>query len=408
MEKKIVGILVCTLLLAATVLPVAGTKIVIEDEVSSSGLAPITDSFELEGAQWKNVEEGLTDRATPFYGYIPYDPSGVLPVGPCSFLPTTPGVITSLLPTSSTDFISGGTWALGKWYGCEYALGGGLPLIWTISTAGVMTPIGSYDPGGTGLSFNGLAYDQTTGLMYGCSSTDLYTIDINTGASTLIGNFGISGGIMIAIAFDGSGNLYGTELINDYLYSINPANAATTPIGNGLGINLNYAQDMAFDIDTNTLYLSAFTIAPLFEGALYTCNTVTGVPTKVGTFQGGAEVTGFAIPYCGILKINVASMAGGITQIGQSRIKFDINNIGGLPCTNVDVNLDSSGGFVIILGSIPTIASILPGVPVTVKTPPIFGIGLPTTFTIVVTETACGSTDTQTKNGVVFGPLWWL
>ena len=298
MKKKIVvGIFVYTLLIA-TVLPVAATQNVDENEAPSCGLAMTPASSEMAEVQIQNDVEGLNERAVPFYGYCAWDPSGTLVQGPVSFNPTTPGNITQVAPTSSTEFIPGGTWVAGKWYGCEYALGVGQPLIWTIHPVnGTMTQVGSYDPDGTGLSFNGLAYDPTTGIMYGCSSTDLYKVNIATGASSWVGNLGIPGSIMIAIAFDGSGNLYGTELITDSLYSINLTNGVATPIGSGLGININYAQDMAFDIDTGILYLSAYTIAPIKEGALYTCNTVTGVATKVGTFQGAAEITGFAISY---------------------------------------------------------------------------------------------------------------
>ena len=296
MKIKIIAIFVMTLLITTAISAMGMTP---QNNVNEE-LIPHQTSC-VRAPYISNEVEKTTKpyniAGTPFYGYIAYDPTSVLPLGPCSFLPATPGVITSLLPTISIDFISGGTWAAGTWYGCEYALAGGQPLIWTISTAGVMTPVGSYDLGVTGLSFNGLAYNPTTGIMYGCSSSDLYTINMATGASTWVGSFGITGGLMIAIAFDGSGNLYGTEITFDLLYSINPANAAVTPVGAGLGIDISYAQDMAFDLDTNTLYLSAFTIAPLFEGALYTCNPVTGVATKVGTFMGGAEVTGFAIPY---------------------------------------------------------------------------------------------------------------
>ena len=100
-----------------------------------------------------------------------------------------------------------------------------------------MTQVGSYDPSGTGLSFTGLAYDHNTGIMYACSNKSLYQVNMNNGASSFVGNFGIPECIMIAIAFDGFGNLYGTELTTDSLYSINPKNGAATPIGSGLGIN---------------------------------------------------------------------------------------------------------------------------------------------------------------------------
>jgi len=86
--------------------------------------------------------------------------------------------------------------------------------------------------------------------------------------------------------------LYAEDLATDRLYSVNPLTGAAKQIGS-LGINLNYAQDMAYDITWNILYLAAYT----GTGQLYTCNVTTGDCTLVGNFQGGAEITGFAIPY---------------------------------------------------------------------------------------------------------------
>lgn len=150
--------------------------------------------------------------------------------------------------------------------------------------------------GGGGNGLHGLAYDPTTNVMYGASSSNLFTVDMNTGAQTLVGSFRITEGLMIAIAFDGEGNLYGNELdgTNDKLYSIDPSTAEATLIG-PLGININWAQDMAYDIDNGILYLSAYLV---YEGGyLCTCNVTTGACTRVGRFQGGSEITGFAIPY---------------------------------------------------------------------------------------------------------------
>ena len=62
----------------------------------------------------RNDIEGLNERALPFYGYCAWDPSGKLVQGPVSFNPTTLGTITQIAPTSSTEFISGATWAVGN------------------------------------------------------------------------------------------------------------------------------------------------------------------------------------------------------------------------------------------------------------------------------------------------------
>ncbi len=405
-KKKVLCILVY-MLLFGSILPVAATQNIDGNEVPSCGLVTASVSIKEIGIQFQNELERLNERAVPFYGYCAWDPSGMLVQGPVSFNPTTPGNITQIAPTSSTEFISGGTWAAGTWYGCEYGMGVGNPLIWKIHPViGEMTQVGNYDPNGTGLSFNGLAYDPTNDIMYGCSSTDLYTVNMTTGASSWIGNYGSPEGIMIAIAFDSTGNLYGIELITDSLYSINLTNGIATPIGSGLGIDINYAQDMAFDFDTGILYISAYTISPIKEGALYTCNTITGTATKIGTFQGAAEITGFAIPYCGILKIDTTSIQGGIFNTGQSKIQFSIVNMGGLPCVDVNVSITFKRGLIFTLGSIPIINSVLPSETVTMISPPIIGIGLRTKLIITVNETSCGSKDTQRKKALVFGPLW--
>ena len=405
MAKKIVIILASTLLIIS-ILPLGTTQQIEENEIPCCGLANITNINEEIEAQNQNRLYISNDRGVPFYGYCAWDPSSQLTQGPVYFNPTTPETIAQIAPTISTEFISGGTWAAGKWYGCEFASGIGDPLIWTIHPViGTMTQVGSYDPNDTGLSFNGLAYNPINNNMYGCSASDLYTVNTTTGASSWIGNFGITGGMMIAIAFDGSGNLYGIEIITDTLYSINPSNGEATKIGTGLGINLNYAQDMAFDLDTDILYLSAYTTAPIKEGALYTCNKNTGVATKIGTFQGGAEITGFAIPYCGTLSIVPTSTKGGILKTGQSKIQFSITNTGGLPCTDVTMEISSKRSLLFTIGNNPIISTISPGETLSLTSANIFGIGLRPEITITVNETSCASSDAQTKRALLFGLL---
>ena len=235
-----------------------------------------------------------------FYAYNAYDPSGVLSEGPVSFLSDNPGTITLLKKTTSPNFIAGATWAVDTWYGCQFNNG----WLWTIDeVTGTMTLIG-----GGGVGLNGLAYDPTTGIMYGASGDFLYTINMNTGGQTLVGPFNIIG-LMVGLAFDGEGILYG-ENLNDNLYSINTVTGVAALIG-PFGIDINYAQDMAYDITWNVLYLSAYTIAPITEGALYTCNVDTGEATKVGTFQGSAEITGFAILYIITLPPNTPEQPDG-------------------------------------------------------------------------------------------------
>jgi len=130
----------------------------------------------------------------------------------------TPGILNTIAPSASAEFISGGTWACGTtwngWYGCEYGVSPSyISNIWEITTIGVMTLLGS-----AGVPLNGLAYKDSTDTMYGAGSYDLYTITPG-GGSSWVGSFG-TGRIMIGIAFDNLGTLYGVDILTDSLYSV--------------------------------------------------------------------------------------------------------------------------------------------------------------------------------------------
>jgi hypothetical protein len=302
MRKKLISFLVCIILIAVTIPSVVSTQMSdsiysitetdknIANELSSGLAKKYTPSF---SDQIKKITKS-DSRSLTFYAYNTNDPSHQLVEGPVYFDPADPGTIKQIAPTTSKDFISGGTWADGIWYGCEYGIGGNTNL-WTINNeTGDMTLVGSYYP--EAISLNGLAYNTITGTMFGCSDTNLYIMDKATGATKLIGSFGITAPcLMIGLSFDDQGKLYGEELTTDSLYLIDPTTGKAKLIG-PLGININYAQDMEYDNNTKTMYLAAYTISPVTEGALYTCNTTTGAAKKVGTFQGKAQITGLAIP----------------------------------------------------------------------------------------------------------------
>ena len=122
MKRKIVMITIISLIFAIS-LSLVTAENVDEKEPPSSGLAITEHSNKIAEVQFRNEIDGLNIQTLPFYGYCAWDPSGNLKEGSICFNATTPGDITEIKRTSSVGFISGGTWALGKWYGCEYALG---------------------------------------------------------------------------------------------------------------------------------------------------------------------------------------------------------------------------------------------------------------------------------------------
>lgn len=303
MNKKIISSIICILLIIVA-LPFCGTSMIIEEDYSGTYIAPNNfNQINIKNTQFifdtvlriKDNIESLNINSI-CYAYCVADYTHQLEEGPVEFLSTDPGNISQLALTTSNSIITSATWTNEDgWYAAEWGATGDTN-IWKIDNkTGLMTLIGDYDPLSQGISLNGIAYDPITGLMYGCTNKELFIINMTNGASNLVGSFGLTSSVMIGITFDNNGMLYGEDTYTDSLYQINISTGTATLIGS-LGINIEYAQDIAYDMNTNTLYLSAYT-KPEWEGALYICNVTTGAATKVGQFQGKAQITGFAIPY---------------------------------------------------------------------------------------------------------------
>jgi len=215
--------------------------------------------------------------------------------------------------------ISGGTWTDRRWLCCIYGNGTLYdidPKTFNVSAIG---------DGGT--SLNGLAYDPVNEELYGASRSGLWLIDMETGEQEYVGGF-INSVWMIGIAFDAEGTLYGWDINPDYLYTIDTETGEATEVG-PLGINLNYAQDGAFDLFNDILYLAAYTITS--GGGLYECDKETGECTLIGPFQG--QWTGHAISY--ELKIDLP-----VTNISFDPLYPDGDN--GWYVSNVTVTLNAS------------------------------------------------------------------
>lgn len=105
------------------------------------------------------------------------------------------------------------------------------------TTTSTFTTIG---PLGVTFDFGGLAYNSSNGLLYGVDgrgAQQLFTVDMNTGAATVIGTHGIVD--LFGIAYDSVNNrMYGTQFARgSSLYEMNMATGAATLIGNmGTGI----------------------------------------------------------------------------------------------------------------------------------------------------------------------------
>ncbi len=141
----------------------------------------------------------------------------------------------------------------------------------------------------------GHTYDARNKILYLSTNegaqSELYKVNQTTLAATRVGT--ITSDLIIGIASDATGNLYGVGIVDDRLYTINPLTGSGTGIGT-LGIDINYAQDIGFDRTTNVLY------GALYQGSgdsgIYRIDVGTGAATLIGTTSGD-ELAGLAIPY---------------------------------------------------------------------------------------------------------------
>jgi hypothetical protein len=129
----------------------------------------------------------------------------------------------------------------------------------TIDTlTGAFSPIADVSGLPSGTTPTGLSVDPTTETFYLSTGTTLYTLDPVTGVATTIGDFGSVPGIMIDIAVDNNGNMFGHGIGADALFSIDKTTGLATQVGPSHGFAANFAQGMDFDPTTNTLYAAIY------------------------------------------------------------------------------------------------------------------------------------------------------
>lgn len=174
-----------------------------------------------------------------------------------------------------------------------YAIGGTVAELWNITT-----PPGSL-VGPTGARNGvdaGLEYDPSTATLYNMQGTggssSLYTIDIATGAATLVGTNAVFGD---GLAIDSSGQAYTADFIfQDGLYTVDLNTGAATFVG-GFNIgNVSLQAGLAFD-GSDVLW------AITSGGAIYSIDTATGAATFSASVSVGGGWEGLAILDTGVV-----------------------------------------------------------------------------------------------------------
>lgn len=180
---------------------------------------------------------------------------------------------------------------------------------------GVATAIGS-----AGLSnIEGMSFNPVNGLLYGIDDAtgELVTINIATGATTVVATTGVPTNEDPGLAFDAGGNLYVSTDFSNILYRVDITTGATTTIGS-LGVDI---EALSF----NPLNGALYGLSEITEG-LYLINPATAGAGLVGPTGFTVTNLGAGIDFdqsgvlwglddeLGIFQLNIATGAGTITN----------------------------------------------------------------------------------------------
>lgn len=259
-----------------------------------------------------------------------------------------PGACTTIGPanTGASGFVCGAGF-LGSDFSQLYALVYADNVLVKVNTAtAAVTDSLTCVPPGAGEGWTGMAFDPNTGILYASAygtASALYTINPTTGAATLVGPM-TGSTLVIGIAVNAAGQMYGLDLGADSLVSINKATGAATVIGS-IGYDANYAQDLAFDLDNNVLYVAAYNNATSL-GELRVADTTTGNTLLIGQFSAtGIEVDGFATmtpaakPWAQVTT-NAGTVAAG--GVGTVAVVFDSNIVSNNGTYTADLTINGT------------------------------------------------------------------
>ncbi|MCK5338922.1 MAG: hypothetical protein KAJ50_08925, partial [Bacteroidales bacterium] len=171
----------------------------------------------------------------------------------------------------------------------------------TLYSVDVATGAGTMISGFSGAPYaiSGMATDRTDGTIYVCgtnvSASYIGTLDVATGAITTIGASITNAPGLIDIAIDGAGVMYGWCIVNDNSYTIDKSTGVATLLGS-LGFNANYGQGGNYNPADDLIYLSAYNSATGPE--LRVMDPLTGATSYLAGLPGG-QAAAFGFPGSG-------------------------------------------------------------------------------------------------------------
>ncbi|MEG1773025.1 MAG: Ig-like domain-containing protein [Clostridia bacterium] len=135
-------------------------------------------------------------------------------------------------------------------------------------------------------SFMDMAFDISSGVMYGIKETTLYTIDLTTGDYTEVGATGAPA-TLFTLACSDAGVLYSIDQ-GGSLYTLDKATGTATLVGS-TGVTVSFLQSMTWDHVNGGLYWAN---CNQNDGILYSVDPATAAVTAIGNIHGAnMEVT---------------------------------------------------------------------------------------------------------------------
>ena len=225
------------------------------------------------------VDTGLT--MAQIYGICTYDMGNTVGNDWVTFTDVEPGTVTSITGAPEA-------------FGVAYAYG----TVFGFTTEGVYftAPFDNLGNVTYGASFSGgtvtsLSYDYTRGSIFGIAADDdgysyFINVDPASGAVTTVTT---NSQHYYGFCIDENGTGYGIANTGD-LYAINLDTGAATLVGN-TGVSCSYVQDLAYDFDTGDIYWAQ--ILDQTNNGLYRLDKNTGAADFCGTIgTAGMEIVG--------------------------------------------------------------------------------------------------------------------
>lgn len=139
----------------------------------------------------------------------------------------------------------------------------------------------------------GMTVDPTSEMIYLTDGDELFLFDLYTRESNLIGAFNTTYYI-IDIAMNANGQIFGFDYLTDELFEIDPITGNATVVGS-IGFNSSFGQGMAYDMNSDEFYLSAFN-RTTFRPEIRRVDITTGSTELISSFPPNTQMGWMAFP----------------------------------------------------------------------------------------------------------------